>query len=103
MSLIEKMSDEQLFTNIELTVVHYMKENLDKVIHMSIQELAKQTYSSNSTIIRICKKLGMAGFRRPRYRRPRLLSAGGHPARKPAGLCNLRAGLSRSAERRLHL
>ena len=30
---------------------------------MSIGELAKETYSSNASIIRICKKLGYKGFR----------------------------------------
>ena len=76
MSLIEKMSDESLFTNIELTVLHYMKNHIDEVIHMSIQELAKHTYSSNSTIIRICKKLGMAGFKDLKYALLKELEAG---------------------------
>ncbi|UTY40177.1 MurR/RpiR family transcriptional regulator [Allocoprobacillus halotolerans] len=67
MGLIEKMSDTQLFTAVELSVLNYMTDNMEQIIHMSIQELAKVTYSSNATIIRICKKLGTNGFKDFKY------------------------------------
>lgn len=76
MSLIDKMTDKDLFTEVELSVLGYIKNNLNKVIHMSIQELAKQTYTSNATIIRICKKLDTNGFKDLKYTLMKELEAG---------------------------
>lgn len=56
MSLIEKLHNYDMFTDLELTVVHYINDNANRVIDMSINELVKNTFSSKSTIIRICKK-----------------------------------------------
>lgn len=63
MSLLEKLNDDQLFTKTEREIVTYVKNNPNLIINMSIKELAKQTYSSNASIIRICKKLGFSGFK----------------------------------------
>lgn len=63
MSLIEKLHNYDMFTDLELTVVHYINDNANRVIDMSINELVKNTFSSKSTIIRICKKLGFNGYK----------------------------------------
>lgn len=63
MSLLEDLSNPSMFTKGELTVVEYIKENSNKIVNMSINELARETYSSNSTIIRICQKLGFKGYK----------------------------------------
>lgn len=76
MEIIEKMKDEIMFTDIELEVLKYIKENMSNVVRMSIQELAKSTYSSNSTIIRICKKLGVSGFKELKYALLKEMEAG---------------------------
>ena len=51
------------FTDSQQEVIDFIKNNEDKIIHMSIQDLAKKTYTSNATIIRICKKLGFKGYK----------------------------------------
>ena len=63
MSLIDNLSNEKLFTKREIEVLNFIKENPNLVLNMTIGELANQTFSSNTTIIRICKKLGFNGFR----------------------------------------
>ncbi len=51
------------FTDSQQEVIDFIKNNEDKIIHMSIQDLAKKTYTSNATIIRMCKKLGFKGYK----------------------------------------
>ncbi|WP_312652353.1 MurR/RpiR family transcriptional regulator [Proteiniclasticum sp.] len=47
----------------EKGIVGYLLEHPDKVSSLSIHELAEVTYSSASTIIRLCRKLGFDGYR----------------------------------------
>ncbi len=63
MDLTDRLYDDSLFTAGELNIVKYMRENPDKVISMTIRELTEATYSSNPVIVRICKKLGLKGYR----------------------------------------
>lgn len=60
MSLFEQ---KNLFTDVEWNVVQYIKENMYKITLMNIGELAKETYTSNATILRICRKLECNGFK----------------------------------------
>jgi DNA-binding MurR/RpiR family transcriptional regulator len=63
MNLIKKMTTSTKFSVAEREIIKYVLENGDNVLEMSINELAKETYTSNSAIIRLCKKLGVQGFR----------------------------------------
>lgn len=47
----------------EKGIVGYLLEHPDEVSSLSIHELAEVTYSSASTIIRLCRKLGFDGYR----------------------------------------
>jgi DNA-binding MurR/RpiR family transcriptional regulator len=47
----------------EKSIVSYLLEHPDEVAALSIHELAEHTYSSASTIIRLCRKLGFDGYR----------------------------------------
>lgn len=67
MSLLEKLKDSQLFTKTQLPIVMYINEHIEEISKITIGKLAKQTYSSNATIIRICQKLGYPGFREFKY------------------------------------
>lgn len=63
------IGDKKMDTkNIKLTlsqqeVIDYIKQNRQHIIHTSIQDLSKATYTSNATIIRLCQKLGFKGFK----------------------------------------
>lgn len=50
-------------TTSQQDVINYINQNQEHIINMSIQDLAKATYSSNATIIRLCQKLGFQGFK----------------------------------------
>ncbi len=47
----------------EKGVVSYLIANPEEVASLSIHELAEKSYSSSSTIIRLCQKLGFKGYR----------------------------------------
>lgn len=63
MILLEKLKTTNLFTKTEQQVVDYLLLNKDQIYNITIGSLAKKTYSSNASIIRICKKLGFSGFK----------------------------------------
>lgn len=62
MLTLNLLKDESIFTNAELEIVHYILENPKKVTDMTVEDLAVATYSSPSSIVRLCKKLGMKGY-----------------------------------------
>lgn len=47
----------------EKGVVTYLLANPEEASSLSIHELAEKSYSSSSTIIRLCRKLGFKGYR----------------------------------------
>ncbi|HIX81557.1 MAG TPA: MurR/RpiR family transcriptional regulator [Candidatus Erysipelatoclostridium merdavium] len=63
MNIMEQFEQIEKFTKTELEIIDYIRDNSNALVYMSIGELAKETYSSNASIIRICKKLGYKGFR----------------------------------------
>ena len=61
MSILNQLKKEQLFTDSEMEVVNYILKNPKVVLRATIRELAELTYSSPTTIGRICKKAGLEG------------------------------------------
>lgn len=49
-------------TGNELNILKFVYGHPEDVLHMSIQELARQVSYSSATILRFCKKLGYSGF-----------------------------------------
>lgn len=66
-TITERMQDASQFTDIEKEVIQYILEHMENVSTMNIGDLAKETYVSNATIIRICRKLGYEGFRQLKH------------------------------------
>lgn len=60
--LFNKLKEYQDYTYNEKAVIDYILENPNKVINLSVDELAKATYSSTACIVRLAKKLGMKGY-----------------------------------------
>ncbi|MEH7495314.1 MurR/RpiR family transcriptional regulator [Neobacillus niacini] len=60
--LINKMKYMKDLTNQERNIVEYILQNPTSLFKITANELAKLTYSSSSTIVRLCKKLGTQGF-----------------------------------------
>lgn len=63
MKLLEKIKDKEQFTYSENIIVDYLLKHKNELLSLSISELAKKTYTSNATIIRLCRKLGFDGYK----------------------------------------
>lgn len=61
MLLTEKMK-EDLFSPSEQTIIDYMFEEREIVDNKTTKEIADETYTHPSTLIRVAKKLGFAGW-----------------------------------------
>ena len=62
MSILCQLRKEQLFTSSEMEVVNYIVTHPKTAVKATIRELAELTYSSPSTIGKVCKKVGVEGF-----------------------------------------
>jgi len=62
MSIIEKLIAKDHFSNSEKQLADYILENKGKVLSMSVQELSKLTYTSTSSVVRLCRKIDLEGF-----------------------------------------
>ena len=47
----------------EKKLIERLKKNPESILGKSIKELAKETYTSPATIVRLCKKLGCTGYK----------------------------------------
>ncbi|MBM6614919.1 MurR/RpiR family transcriptional regulator [Desemzia sp. RIT804] len=63
MQVLTKLKEQMNFTNTEMRIADYIIQNITKIPTIYIEDLAKLTYTSHSTIIRLCKKMGYDGFR----------------------------------------
>ncbi|MER2132135.1 MAG: RpiR family transcriptional regulator, partial [Carnobacterium inhibens] len=61
--VLNKLKDQTNFTNTEMRIADYIIQNITTIPTIYIEDLAKLTYTSHSTIIRLCKKIGYDGFR----------------------------------------
>lgn len=62
MLLFNKLKDGDEFTCAEKAVVDYILKNPKKDVTLSVDELANETFSSPSCVVRLAKKLGMKGY-----------------------------------------
>lgn len=60
--IIEKLQDKSGFTESEKCIADYIIKNKNQVQRLTAKELAKETLTSKSSIVRFCKKLGVSGF-----------------------------------------
>lgn len=61
--MIKKLQNMTHLSPTEQSIATFILNTGERVCYMTIQELAKQTYSSNVAIIRLCKKLDCSGFK----------------------------------------
>lgn len=50
-------------SSAEIEVIRFLLDNPERSTKLTIHSLAKETYTSSSTVIRLCRKLGLSGFR----------------------------------------
>lgn len=63
LSIIERLKSDTLFSDAETKVRDYVKQYPDRIKMMTVRELAQETYTTPTTIMRFCKKLGYDGYR----------------------------------------
>ena len=59
---ISKLIQGKKLSELDIKVLHYIIENIDDVLDKGVRGVAKDNYTSPSTIIRLSKKLGYTGF-----------------------------------------
>lgn len=60
--LLDKIKELKNLTYQEKAVVHYLLDHPRDLLSMSISDLALASFTSTSTIVRLCKKAGTRGF-----------------------------------------
>lgn len=63
MNVYLKLLEIENFSNTEREIANFITTRKKDVINMSIQDLANQTFTSTTSIIRLCRKLGFKGFK----------------------------------------
>lgn len=91
MNLLLEMREVKDLTPSERQVVNYILGNPEEAVGIGISELAQRTYTSTSTVMRLCKRLGIDSFVNFRqklvldldiYKRTSLLSRSQEPIEK---------------------
>lgn len=62
MSIMTQLEFELDFSHSEKEIAHYILNEGEKVLTLSIKELAQKTYTSPATIVRLCHKLDLEGY-----------------------------------------
>lgn len=62
MSIMTQLEFELEFSQSEKQIAKYILNHGEEVLSMSVKELAKETYTSPATIVRLCKKIGLEGY-----------------------------------------
>lgn len=63
MAILDKLREKRDFTGVECDIADYVLAHMEEVTTMSIGTLGERTYTSNATIVRLCHKLGLKGYR----------------------------------------
>ncbi|WP_330404129.1 MurR/RpiR family transcriptional regulator [Lacrimispora celerecrescens] len=59
---LSKLTAGKNLTEVEDSVLRYIIEHMDSMLKMGVRGVAKENYTSTSTIMRLTKKLGYSGF-----------------------------------------
>lgn len=63
MAILEKLERAEGFTRLERDIADCILFDPDRVVDMTLAELAADSYSSKASIMRLCRKVGLEGFR----------------------------------------
>lgn len=62
MSILKKLEIGYNFSSSEKAIAEYILKNTEEVLNLSTVKLAKKTYTSPATIVRLCQKLNYKGY-----------------------------------------
>ena len=60
--ILEKLKRMEDFTHQEQAVARYILDHVEEIQQMSTEELARVSYTSKATVVRLCKKLEVEGY-----------------------------------------
>ena len=63
MLILQTLKEQKNFNSSEKELADYILKNAEDVLEYSIQELSNKTYHANSTIYRLCRKIGLKGYK----------------------------------------
>lgn len=61
--LIDKLKKQENLTNTERRLANHILKNIESIPSMTIENLARQTYTSHSAVVRLSKKMDFDGFK----------------------------------------
>lgn len=61
--LIDLLTNKTNFSHNEKIIADYILEHQSSIIDLTAQDIADKTYTSKSTVIRLCKKIGCKGYK----------------------------------------
>lgn len=62
MSIIVKLTEKKDFSVAESKIADYIIANKEEILHLTVRELAKATYTGSSTVMRVIKKVYDGSF-----------------------------------------
>lgn len=68
------LNEQTGFTSTEKVIANYITSHREEILQMSIQKLARETYTSTSAIMRLCARMGLSGFKEFKIRYAQELS-----------------------------
>ncbi len=68
MKIETKLAEQVSFSAVEKAIADYILSHKDEVLHSSVQKLAKDTNSSPGSVMRLCTRIGVSGFREMKIR-----------------------------------
>ncbi|WP_176586027.1 MurR/RpiR family transcriptional regulator [Priestia megaterium] len=60
--LFEQLEEKRGFTTSEIQIANYILENPLETVELTASELGEKSYTSKSTVLRLCKKLEFPGY-----------------------------------------
>lgn len=66
-ALLKLRNAKDSMSNTETNIAEYILANPETASHLTIRDLARLTYSSPSSVVRVCRQIGFAGYREFRY------------------------------------
>ncbi|MBO7673571.1 MAG: MurR/RpiR family transcriptional regulator [Atopobiaceae bacterium] len=63
MSLVERLKQGRGFTQADQAIADFVLHHPDEVSRLTIGELAAAAHTSNAAVVRLCRKVGVSGYR----------------------------------------
>ncbi|MBR4471802.1 MAG: MurR/RpiR family transcriptional regulator [Erysipelotrichaceae bacterium] len=63
MTITEALETQENFSDSEKEIADFILKEREKVLEMSAHDICDETYTSTSSIVRLCRKIGLDGFK----------------------------------------